>query len=72
MQAFLDLRIALCCLDVGKSSYYIYKIYRYKKEISHVRKSKTVLDSGFQAVDSGFQVLDSSLCQWNLDSGIQS
>ena len=25
----------------------------------HVRESKTVLDSGFQAVDSGFQVLDS-------------
>ena len=24
-----------------------------------VRQSKTVLDSGFQAVDSGFQVLDS-------------
>ena len=27
--------------------------------ISHVRKSKTVLVSGFQAMDSGFQVLDS-------------
>ena len=27
---------------------------------SHVRESKTVLDSGFQAVDSGFQILDSS------------
>ena len=25
----------------------------------HVRESKTVLDSGFQAVDSGFQLLDS-------------
>ena len=27
--------------------------------ISHVRKSKTVLVSGFHAMDSGFQVLDS-------------
>ena len=38
----------------------------------HVRESKTVLDSGFQAVDSGFHVLGSRLCQWNLDSEIQS
>ena len=37
----------------------------------HVRESKTVLDSGFHTVDSGFQVLDSSLCQWNLESGLQ-
>ena len=37
-----------------------------------LRESKTVLESGFQAVDSGFQDLDSSLCQWNLDSGFQS
>ena len=29
----------------------------------HVRKPKTVLDSGFHALDSGFQVLDSSLCR---------
>ena len=42
------------------------------EEFSHVRESKTGLDSGFQAVDSGFQVLDSSLCQWNLDSEFQS
>ena len=28
---------------------------------SHVRESKTVLDSGFQAANSGFQMLDSSL-----------
>ena len=40
--------------------------------LPHVRISKTVLDSGFQAVESGLQVLDSSLCQWNLDSGFQS
>ena len=26
---------------------------------SNIKKSKTVLDSGFQAVDSGFQVVDS-------------
>ena len=39
---------------------------------SHVRESRTVLDSGFHAVDSGFQLLDSlDLCQWNLDSGFQ-
>ena len=31
---------------------------------SHVRESKTVLDSGFQTLDSGFQVLDSSLFVW--------
>ena len=37
-----------------------------------IRKTKTVLDSGFHAVDSGFQILDSSLCQRNLDSGFQS
>ena len=38
----------------------------------YIRKTKTVLDSGFHAVDSGFQILDSSLCQRNLDSGFQS
>ena len=37
-----------------------------------VRESKTVLDSGLQALDSRFQLLDSSLCQWYLDSGFQS
>ena len=37
-----------------------------------VGESKTVLDSGFQAVNSGFQVQDSSVSQWNLDSGFQS
>ena len=61
VQAFLDFRIALCCLEVGKSSYYIHgrgQQMWYKREICHVRKSKTVLDSGFQAMDSGFQVLD--------------
>ena len=36
-----------------------------------MRKSKTVLDSGFHAVDFGFHALDSSRCQWNLDSSIQ-
>ena len=36
-----------------------------------VRRSKTVLDSGFLTVDSGFKVLDFSF-QWNLDSGFQS
>ena len=39
---------------------------------SHVRESKTVLDSGFYAMNSGFQVLDSSLCQWHLGSGFKS
>ena len=38
----------------------------------HIRESKTVLDSGFHDTDSGLQVLDSSICQWNLDSGLQS
>ena len=49
------------CLEVGKSNYYIHgrsKQMWYKREICHVRKSKTVLDSGFQAMDFGFQVLD--------------
>ena len=36
-----------------------------------MRKSKTVLDSGFHAVDFGFHALDSSRCPWNLDSSIQ-
>ena len=35
-------------------------------------ESENVLDYRFHAVHSGFQVLDSSLCQWNLDSSIQS
>ena len=38
----------------------------------YLRESKTVWDSGFNAVDSRFQALDSELCQWNLDSGFQS
>ena len=38
---------------------------------SHVKESRTVLDSGFHAVDSGFQGLDSSLCRQNLDSAFQ-
>ena len=38
----------------------------------HVMESKTVLDSGSQAVDFGFQVVDSSQCQWSLDCGFQS
>ena len=41
-------------------------------ESLHVRKSKTVLNSGFHAGNSWFQVLDSSLWQRNLDSGFQS
>ena len=44
-----------------------------QKEVSpHLRKSKTVFDSGFHAVVSGFRVPDSSLYPWNLDSGSQS
>ena len=35
----------------------------------HQGTSKTVLNSGLNAVDSEFQVPNSSLCQWNLDSG---
>ena len=35
----------------------------------HRGTSKTVLNSGLNAVDSGFQVPDSSLCQWNLGFG---
>ena len=41
---------------------------------SHVRESKTVLDSGFHAVDSRFQVLDSGLFvrrTWIPDSGFR-
>ena len=38
-----------------------------------LRESKTVLDSGFNALESGCQVpLDLGLCQWNLDCGFQS
>ena len=41
--------------------------------LPHVRESKTVLDSGFQAVDSGFQVLESVFVSgiWILDSKAQ-
>ena len=45
---------------------------KHSCSLPHIRISKTVLDSGFQAVESGLQVLDSSLCQRNLDSGFQS
>ena len=38
----------------------------------YVRVPKAVLDSRFHAVDSGFRVLVCSLCQLNLDSGMQS
>lgn len=31
----------------------------WKGKSSHVRESKTVMDSGFQAMDSGFHELDS-------------
>ena len=38
----------------------------------HVKKSKTVLDSGFHAVNSGFQVVNPN-SQWNsLNSRFQS
>ena len=33
--------------------------FTQKDVSSHLRESKTVLDSGFNAVDSGFRVLDS-------------
>ena len=36
------------------------------------KESTPVLDSGIHAMYSRFQVMDTSLCQWNLDSGIQS
>ena len=46
---------------------------RFSSIISpHVKESKTPLDSGFHVINPGFQVLDVSLCQWNLDSGLQS
>ena len=38
-----------------------------------VKESKTILDSEFRAVDSGFQGTGFRiLCQWQLDSGLQS
>ena len=40
--------------------------YNMLKDSPHVRKFKTVLDSGFNAVDSGYSV------SGNLDSGSQS
>ena len=33
--------------------------FQHESILPHIRKSKTVLDSGFHAVDSGLQVLDS-------------
>ena len=39
---------------------------------AHARDSNTILNFGHHTADSGKQVLDSSLCQWNLDSGLQS
>ena len=45
--------------------------YTFDATLTPCKESKTVLDSGFHTVDSGFQVLDSSLCQWNLESGLQ-
>ena len=39
-------------------------------ESSHIRESKTVLDSGFWIPHSVFRI--QGLCQWNLDSGFQS
>ena len=40
---------------VGVSFYFGLNVYLSP----HVRESRTLLDSGFQAVDSGFRVLDS-------------
>ena len=37
------------------------QLYVHEVKSSHVRESKTVLDSGLHASDSGFQVLDSRL-----------
>ena len=42
------------------------------RRLKNSRESKTVLDSGFHVVDSRLQVLYFSICQWNLDSGLQS
>ena len=33
--------------------------FHLESTLPHIRKSKTVLDSGFHTVDSGLQVLDS-------------
>ena len=45
--------------------------FTQKDVSSHLRESKTVLDSGFNAVDSGFRVLDSTVLfisgSWILD-----
>ena len=38
----------------------------------NVRESKIVSDSRFHAIDSRFHALNSSLCWWDLDSGLQS
>ena len=68
-------------LTLGQESPYIFFKFNplvintdtfYGPLSQYVRESKTVLDSGFHATDSGFQVLDSSLCEWNLDSGLPS
>ena len=38
----------------------------------NVRESKIVSDSRFHAIDFRFHALNSSLCWWDLDSGLQS
>ena len=38
----------------------------------NVRESKIVSDSRFHAIDTRFHALNSSLCWWDLDSGLQS
>ena len=69
MQAFLNFRIALCCLDVGKSSYYIRgRILDSKPWIpdskywipvfvsgTWILESNRQWDSGFLELCSGFQ-----------------
>ena len=55
----------------------VLKIFRnrdFQFKVTYRPKSEGIQDSlGFWTPrrDSGFQVLDSSLCQWNLDSGLE-
>ena len=54
----------------------IYEFKKLKLDLCifspHIMESMAVWDFGFNIVYSGFQKLDFSLCQWNVDSGLQS
>ena len=71
--------ICCCCvyglarqIDIRVSHSYTVAGAKIYHSSPNVRESRAVLDSGFHAVDSRFHGVDSGLCQWNVDSGLQS